>query len=165
MTALVSKNKPLFSYVGAINPQSIPFILVQIEDYLSRFYAIEGTKRKIMEVGLELLQNIYHHSTNHDSILPYFTIKKEKKQFQISGSNFIGKKDIQPLKNRIDYLNSLDKEALNTQYISVLKNGSLLGENAGLGLITIRRKSNNAILYKFALQDNNYYLFTVIVLV
>ena len=165
----LSQNKPLVSYSGNMDAKSIPALLVWTENELLAFKIPSDTIKRILGITTELLQNIYHHCpaktiTNTEAI-PSFSLEKRKQGFLLITTNSIPKNKVTTLKKRITALNSYTGEELKKLYQNTLKNAGSVGENAGLGLIDIIRKSGNKILFKFASIDNNYCLFTVKVLV
>lgn len=168
-TPAITANNPLVSYSGAIDSQAISVLLAQVEKNLASLNSPADTKKKILGIMIELLQNILHHCppsiVENKEHPPAFLLKKNRDGFILTASNLIHKNKIAGLKNRIETINSYTAEELKSQYQNHLENGRPISENAGLGLMDIHRKSGKPILVKFASASNNYCLFTVKVLV
>jgi hypothetical protein len=162
-------NVSIISFTGIIDSNTETYLITQVEAYLDSVKYREATKTKIMEIVIELLQNILHHTTQqslNDNITgSTFKLEKSKKGFIISTSNFIPVRSIPALTKRIEYLNTLTPDELTSLYKDILKNGNDARETAGLGFIDIRRKSGKPLLFMFAPAGNNYSLFTVKALV
>ncbi len=166
----IPKNIPI-SFIGVINSDAETYLITQVEEYLESIKCSENTQAKIIEIMIELLQNILHHSPKlKDDQLngDIFELEKTAKGFIISTSNFIEKRKVAALTKRIEYLNTLNRDELNKLYQDILNNGNSVRETAGLGFIDMRRKSGKPIFFMFAppsTLDNNYSLFTVKVLI
>ena len=163
-----NRNNFLLSYTGSINSDTMLALLAEAENKFSCLNSPD-IKKRILEIMTELLQNIAHHGVltkpENKEYANSFLLEKREGGFIITTANLIGDNKITSLGERIENLNSCSSEELKSQYQNQLRNGKLAGENAGLGLIDIIRKSGNLILFKFAPADNNYSLFTVKVLV
>jgi hypothetical protein len=162
----------LISFLGVIDSNAETYLITQVETTLDLIKCRENYKTKVMDIMVELLQNILHHSPAlplaEKIIGNTFQLEKRKGGFIISASNFIAAKNRAALTKRIEYLNSLTPDELASLYRDILKNGNTERETAGLGLIDIRRKSGKPILFKFELPstgDTNFSFFTVKVLV
>jgi len=75
---------------------------------------------------------------------------KEKTTYFIQTENVVKNKSAELIKERIDYLNTLDKKALRQYYRERLDadNDNPESRGAGLGLIEIARRANSPIEYK-----------------
>ncbi len=154
--------RSLVSYSGIVDSQSIRSILKQSETNITSFHIKPNAKKIIVGIIAEMLQNILHHSSNEViDAPPSFLLKKSGEMFIITTANLIDKNRVEPLQNLLEKINSYSPGEIKRQHLEILKNGKLSGENAGLGLIDIVRKSGNPIVAKFSPVNNNYYLFTV----
>jgi hypothetical protein len=165
-------NNILISFIGVIDSNAEVYLITQVEEYLDSIKCRETTKAKVMEIVIELLQNVLHHSPDQpldEKIIGNtFQLERSKRGLIISTSNYILTRKIATLQKRIEYLNSLTPDELTSLHKDILGNGNSARETAGMGLIEIRRKSRNPILFMFAPPsnlDNKYSLFTVKVLV
>jgi hypothetical protein len=125
-------------------------------------------KKKVYNVLVECLQNLYHHldeiaETETDRIRSaIFTIGKLDNKYSIITGNYILNENIAGLKNRLDEVNSLNKEELKEYYKKVLNNGEMsLKGGGGLGMIDIARKTGEKLEYNFLEIDNKVSFFTL----
>ena len=125
-------------------------------------------RKKVYNVLVECLQNLYHHldevsETESDKIRSaIFTIGKVDNKYSIITGNYILNENIFGLKNRLDEVNSLTKEELKEYYKRVLNNGEMsLKGGGGLGMIDIARKTGEKLEYNFLEIDNKVSFFTL----
>lgn len=165
MSLAINPNDKLISFIGKLDSALETELITQVEKCLETLHCSEDEQQKIISMTVELLQNILHHSSTTppgDNITEsMFQLEKTKKGFVISTSNFMKTKKNMLLQKRIEYLNSLTLQELANLYKDILNNGQSARETAGLGLIDIRRKSRNPILFKFAPVNTDYSLVTV----
>ena len=91
-----------------------------------------------------------------------FMIGKMAGVYTIFTGNYILNENISGLKNRLDKVNSLNKEELKVYYKEVLNNGEMsLKGGGGLGMIDIARKTGEKIEYKFLEINDKISFFTL----
>jgi hypothetical protein len=129
-------------------------------------------KRKVFNVLVECLQNLYHHidkdateevKTTFDSSA-LLMIAKNVDDYQIMTGNYLETKNVEDLKSKLDLVNSMDKAELKAYYKEILNNGtrSVKG-TAGLGMIDIARKSGQKLGYHFMEVDKEMTFFSLTV--
>jgi hypothetical protein len=96
-----------------------------------------------------------------------FVLGKEGKSYFIQTGNVIKNESVESIKNKIDYLNTLDKQALRKYYReqSRLENPNAESKGAGLGFIEIARRISSKIEYSFAPYDYGSSFFTLYVVI
>ena len=95
-----------------------------------------------------------------------FVVLKGKGYYIISTKNLVNDKDVEGLKHRINYINSLDKQALNSIFKATLNDQTYSSKGGGgLGLINIARRSENRLVYNFSNHHNGTSLFDLSVLI
>ena len=93
-----------------------------------------------------------------------FSISRNEDAYNIVTGNFIYPKNVEEVSNKIDHINSLDRDELKAYYKEVLNNGKLSEKGGGgLGLIDIAKKSRNKLQYSFREIDDDYSFFTLTV--
>jgi len=94
-----------------------------------------------------------------------FILGKNGNTYFIQTGNVIKNESVEPIKNRIDYLNTLDKKMLRKYYKEQtrLKNDSPGSKGAGLGFIEIARRISSKIEYSFAPYGDELTFFTLYV--
>jgi hypothetical protein len=128
-------------------------------------------KKKIFNIMVETLQNICKHQLqNKDEENNYkpaiFMIGYQNEQYSIITGNAIENEKIENLKNKIDFVNSHDKEGLKKIYKEArLKSTISEVGGAGLGFIDIARKSGNKLNYLFEEQNQESSFVTIEVLI
>jgi len=150
-------------YEGEFTQEITKSVLAMAERNMDSMGEESSIKRKVFNVMVECLQNIVKHSDDPDSAkketnTAIFLLGKQEESYVIASGNPIAN-DIMPVvKDRLETINSLDKEGLKDLYKSIIKSGSGLTEKggAGLGFVDIARKSGHKLEYTFEkLDDNN----------
>lgn len=166
----LSKGDVLLAYKGSITSELINDILEAVEKKLEEANAESKLRKKIYNVLVESLQNLFHHiETNHEGIQedldPKFgilIIEREGEFYKVTTGNFVNTKRIKFLKEKIDKINSLTKDELKDMYKFILNHQKLSAKGGGgLGLVDIARKSGNKLEYEFYVYDDNYSFFNL----
>lgn len=159
----------IISYKGVVSADLLTSVLNIMEDKLAIIEESVSIRKKVYNVLVECLQNLYHHnegkgtftknakqsiSSDKASIL---IISKPADFYEIKTGNFIENQKVEKLKSKINHINNLDKEGLRDLYVSILNDGEYSNKGtAGLGLIDIARKSNKKIEYEFKPINDQY---------
>jgi len=116
----------------------------------------------IFSVFIELMNNIHMHSaekTNGDECggisKGSFVLTSEDGVYYIRSGNLIKAENAAPLKDRIDYLNSMDKHSLRKYYMEQIRKKNINPESsgAGIGLIDVAKRAGAPIGYSFMPYD------------
>ena len=168
----ISKGDILLAYKGSITSELINDVLEAVEKKLDEVNEFSKTRKKLYNVLVESLQNLYHHiEESHEGITedldPKFgllVIEKEDGMYKVTTGNFINSTKIKFLKEKIDKINSLSKDELKDMYKFILNHQKLSAKGGGgLGLVDIARKTGSKLEYIFHNYDNNYYFFNLII--
>lgn len=155
----------LIKYKGTISGDLITDILDVIENKLVNEKA--KIKKKIYNVLVEALQNLYHHidtKKNSNTNIAAFILCKTDTNYKIYTGNFIHHSKTQLLRDRIDQINYLSKDELKSLYKLILSNQEFSEKGGGgLGMIDIARKTGNKLEYNFYSYNNEYNFFSLIV--
>lgn len=142
-----------YIYRGEFNPDITNYILSLAEKNIVESKIKGRTKKRVFHIMVESIQNITRHQDFSDENLAqtaFFAIQKSGPIFYITTGNIINKEEIEPLKVKLENLNSLSKNELTQTYLEVLNDGQISSKGgAGLGLIEIVRKSGNKLSYDF----------------
>lgn len=166
---LQEKGNVILAYKGPISTDVINGTLEQMESSLDAMQKGK-VKKKIYNVLVESLQNLYHHVDEapedlKDVIGPRFgiiMITEKDDVFRISCGNFINSSKIKFLKDKIDKINSLSKEELKEMYKFILNHQKLSAKGGGgLGLVDIARKTGNNLEYSFYEHKGEHYFFNL----
>lgn len=149
----------LLSFKGVVTSELLTSVLSIMESKMDYMEESPKTKKKVFNVLVECLQNLYHHIDNADeernmerieAKSALFMIAKKDDKFLIRTGNYIDRENGIDLEKRLEIINSMDKDELKVYYQEVLSTGSLSDKGtAGLGMIDIARKSGNKLDYQF----------------
>ena len=151
----------LLSFKGLVTADLLTTVLNIMENKMHTMQESPKRQKKVFNVLVECLQNLYHHvdqdiSSENESreILEkrsaIILIVKESENFLIRTGNYIDNVKVQELRERLDTINSLDKDALKDYYQSSLNSSTVSPKGtAGLGMIDIARKSGNKLDFEF----------------
>jgi hypothetical protein len=159
---LMTENKIIMIYQGLFDQAMIKSVINMTEKKLIQENIEEGLRRKLFNVMVEGLQNICKHQMVADSTgqNPFMLISHEEDAYNLVTGNFIRNEKIGIVKEKIDFINSLNKEELKEHYKTARLN-SVISEvgGAGLGFIDMVRKSGNRLEYKFYEVDGSLSFF------
>jgi len=164
----MERNNILLSFKGEITSDLLTSILQIMENKMENMQEEPKMKKKVYNVLVECLQNLYHHLddssnfTGDNNRSAIFMIGKLDGKYSIFTGNYILNENINGLKRRLDEVNSLSKEELKEYYKKVLNNGEMsLKGGGGLGMIDIARKTGEKLEYDFLEIDNKVSFFTL----
>jgi hypothetical protein len=167
---VMEHNNVLLAFTGEFDMRVINALVNSVRGKLSNVESNPSVQRKVYNVMVECLENIFRHSEG--SVLQdvtlrsfaIFTLQKKGNDYYLVTGNYILTKSVDFLKNMIDKINTLDKEQQRDMYRSILGNGEISSKGgAGLGMIDIAIKSESRLQYEFKKIDDNYtfYVFQV----
>ncbi len=160
----------LLAYKGSISTDLINSVLENIEAKLEEANEQAKLRKKIYNVLVESLQNLYHHvedlpeplKDQFNSKFGVLVIARLDDKYKITTGNFISSGKIKFLKDKIDKINSLSKEELKDMYKFILNHQKLSAKGGGgLGLVDIARKTGNKLKYSFQNYNDEYYFFSL----
>ena len=165
----------LLAYKGSITSDLISNILEVVEAKLEDLSEGSKVRKKIYNVLVESLQNLYHHVEDmpedlKDKFEPKFGIlvisRVGNNTYKISTGNFVNSGKIKVLKDKIDKINSLSMDELKDMYKFILNHQKLSAKGGGgLGLVDIARKTGSKLDYSFENYNNDFYFFNLEVVV
>ena len=148
-------NHIMLSFKGEITSDIITMVLQIMETRLDSVSEKGSVKKKIFNVLVECMQNLYHHSEaeepgNISTRRAMLELFYDDDFYYILTGNYIRNEAIAPLQDRIDRVNSLSKEELRKYYRQILDNNIISDKGgADLGMIDMARKSGQKLYYKF----------------
>jgi len=168
----MERNKIMLSFKGDITSELLTSILQIMESKLDNLQEEPKVKKKVYNVLVECLQNLYHHM---DEVSPtasetngkisrsaIFMIGKTGSEYTIITGNYILAEHVNNLKARLDKVNSMTKEELKEYYKEILNNDEFsLKGGGGLGMIDIARKSGQKLNYSFLPVDDKFSFFSL----
>ena len=170
--------KPICSHEGVITSEVITDFLNNVEKSLSDAGESPKKIRKVYNILVEALQNLYHHQAKppaefikenglSDDKYSFCTLIKENNGiYKVTTGNFVKNLTAKSLKERIEQLNSLSQEELKNLYKIVLDNDEFSEKGGGgLGFIEMARKSGNKFGYEFEPYNDKCKFFVLEILV
>ncbi|HZH87367.1 MAG TPA: SiaB family protein kinase [Brumimicrobium sp.] len=167
----MERENTMLSFKGVVTADLLSSVLQIMESKLDHLEKSTKTRKKVYNVLVECLQNLYHHNENSngdssDDIDSIFSksalliISKKDGFYEVKTGNYMDRNKAKDLERKIIEINKLNKEELREMYKSVLNHGKLSNKGtAGLGLIDIARKSGNKLEYKFLPIDDDFSFF------
>jgi hypothetical protein len=149
----------ILAFRGNISEELLTSVFQIIETRMDMSPAELRLKKKVNNILVECLQNVYHHmedfteeeKKNNDTGSAMFLVCKDGTgSYRIVTGNYILNSNVMKLQNRIDEINSMSKEELKTHYLESLTKTELSTKGgAGLGMIDMARKSGQKLDYRF----------------
>lgn len=161
----------MLSFKGEVTSDLLTSILQIMESKMEVLDESPKIKKKVYNILVECLQNLYHHIDEDDALTAanektaLFMIRKsDEGDYSIMTGNYIVNENVNHLKGKLDKINSMDKEELKDYYKEVLNNGEMSAKGGGgLGMIDIARKSGRKLDYSFVNIDDKFSFFSLIV--
>lgn len=154
----------ILSFKGIMTSELLTTILQIMESKMERFDERPKIKKKVFNVLVECLQNLYHHidediddlDTDQNELNSLFMIAKTVSTYTITTGNYIKPNEVESLRGKLDLINGMSKEELKAYYKQVLNEGTMSEKGtAGLGMIDIARKSGKKLNYDFSPINDN----------
>ena len=158
-------------YEGEFTQEITKSVLSMAERNLESTGEEEGIKRKVFNEMVECLQNICKHTEaqikeQNERESAIFLIGKENGNYNIISGNSIQKKNIPGLTDKLNLINSLDKDGLKSLYKEIISNTELSDKGgAGLGFVDMARKSGQKLGFSFHDIDseNSFFVLKVVI--
>jgi Family of unknown function (DUF6272) len=164
-------NNIIFVYQGEVTADLVSSILHMMENKLDGDGEDKKIKKKVFNVMVECLQNVYHHldtlpvaqvEAEINDRTALLMIGKEEKDYYVITGNHIEVDRIDDLKRKLERVNQADKQELKALYQEILSNESFSEKGtAGLGMIDIARKSGQKLGYDFHPVNEKYSFFSL----
>ncbi len=159
----------MLSFKGEVTSDLLTSILQIMESKMDTLDEPPKIKKKVYNILVECLQNLYHHIDEDDALTAanektaLFMIRKnEDGEYSIMTGNYIVNENVGMMKTRLDKINGMDKDELKDYYKEVLNNGEMSAKGGGgLGMIDIARKSGKKLDYDFLPIDDKFSFFSL----
>jgi len=160
----------LMAFKGSITSELISNVLEVVESRMDEYSETSKIRKKVYNVLVESLQNLYHHievlpgkmQKEFDDKFGILVVSRHADKYKISTGNFIAQDKVDVLRNKIDKINSMSREELKDMYKFILNHQRLSEKGGGgLGLVDIARKTGNQLEYTFEKYDDTYYFFNL----
>ena len=149
--------KILLAYKGEFNHNIVNSILSNAKSQMQNLEIDLVVRKKLYNIMVECLENINRYAGeglfDKNDVVPHyplFLLGTSSQGFYITVGNLIKDKDKATLKQKLDDVNSLNREQLKEKYRDTIMNSRIAGNSgAGLGIIDMALKSDNKLVYTF----------------
>jgi len=147
-----------YIYRGSFTQTLTRKILSLAESNLQKLVDKSSLQNRIYFIMVEGLQNVTRHQDDitgdNNDFSGIFAIQKKGGRYLITTGNLIVNSKVDSLKQKLERVNSLDREELKKLHREILSTGELSDKGgAGLGLIEMARRSGNKLLFDFEYVD------------
>jgi len=156
-------------YKGNIDSEVINKALDSVEDKLLSTHENPRLRKKVYNVLVESLQNLYHHA---DHVPDGFSkakkpdryglvlMAKTTRGYRITTCNFVTASRVNDLETKIRKINDSSADEIKELYKDVLNHQEITDKGlGGLGLIDIARKTGNKLGFEFKKYDDAHSVF------
>lgn len=166
----MESNKVVLSFKGDVTSELMASILQIIEQRMDDRNEAPRLRKKVYNVLVECLQNLYHHideipseqAKNGADRSAIFMISLNQDGYSITTGNYILSERKESFKASLERINSLSKDELKELYKEVLNSdGRSMKGGGGLGMIDIARKTGKKLRYEFAPLNEEYSFFSL----
>ncbi len=162
--------KIMLSFKGEITSELLTSILTILESKLDTIGDEPKLRKKVYNVLVECLQNLYHHNDggqqekgNQKTAL-FLIGRNDQSTYKIITGNYILNGNVNAFRDKLDKINQLNKAELKEYYLETLKNEEFSGKGGGgLGMIDIARKSGQKIDFSFHEVDDTFSFFSLMI--
>jgi hypothetical protein len=164
----------ILQYKGNIDSDVINHVLDTVEDKMVKVNEHAKLRKKVYNVLVESLQNLYHHvdrvpedfEDQKSERYALIIAKKVDNGYKIITGNFVKAENIEKLEERIKRINRSSHEEIKELYKFILNHQKISQKGGGgLGLVDIARKTGNKLEYSFREYNATYSFFYLYILV
>jgi len=168
------KNNVILFYKGNVDSDVINHVLDTVEDKMVEVNEQSKLRKKVYNVLVESLQNLYHHVDKvpedfEDQSAEKFgmlVVQKVDGGYKIITGNFVHADNIEKLEEKIKRINRSSHEEIKELYKFILNHQRISAKGGGgLGLVDIARKTGNKLEYAFKEYNDKYSFFYLDILV
>lgn len=160
----------IISFKGVMTSEILTTILQIMESRMDKLEERPKIRKKVFNVLVECLQNLYHHidddiddkSTPQNKRNCLFILARENAAYIITTGNYIKPEDSPILEEKLDTINGMTRDELKSYYKQVLNEGTMSDKGtAGLGMIDIALKSGKKLEYDLTPINENLTFFSL----
>jgi len=167
------KDNIILYYKGNVDSDVINHVLDSVEEKMVAVDENPKLRKKVYNVLVESLQNLYHHVDRvpvdfEDQVEKYglLVVRKVQDGYKIVTGNFVSSENIEKLEEKIKRINRSTHEEIKELYKFILNHQRISAKGGGgLGLVDIARKTGNKLDYAFIKYNDNYSFFYLDILV
>jgi len=161
-------------YKGNVDSEVINHVLDTVETKMASMKEQSRLRKKVYNVLVESLQNLYHHVDKvpadfEDQTAERFgmlAVRRVSPGYRIITGNFVHTDNIEKLEEKIKRINRSSREEIKELYKFILNHQRISAKGGGgLGLVDIARKTGNKLEYSFRGYSDTYSFFYLDILV
>lgn len=161
-------------YKGNVDSDVINHVLDTVEYKLVEVNEQPKLRKKVYNVLVESLQNLYHHvdkvpedfEDQKSEKFGLLKIEKVASGYKIITGNFVRADNVDILEEKINRINRSSHEEIKELYKFILNHQRISEKGGGgLGLVDIARKTGNKLEYTFKEYNDKYSFFYLDILV
>jgi hypothetical protein len=159
-------NNIIFAYRGIVTSDLVTHVLEIMEERLEEDGQTRKLSRKVSNVMVECLTNVYVDEVNigdngYDPTA-MLLVKKVNKSYSVVTGSYLPNNKVAVVKKLLDRINDMNSEELRMYYQQTLtaEDPSTVGMSM-LGVIDLARKSKHKLEYQFKFENENYTYFTL----
>ncbi len=168
----LERHRVMLSFKGDLTEDLVTGLLGLVEHKMEVIEVDPRARKRVFNVVMECLQNLYHHNANlkmadgstlstkdpHGVVM----IAQLDNGYSVLTGNFMAGNDVDRLKGHLDRINSMDPVELRELYRERLADGQFTRSGGGgLGMIDIARKSGGKLEYGFVPYDKDSSFFSL----
>lgn len=162
------ESRVIFSFKGRFSQE----ILTELGSMIRTSLQAETKIKKIFGVFIEISQNILYYSDERETGprgdeggVGVVLFRENHTDYILSSGNMVLNEKIGGMKEKIEIVNSMNKDQLKEYYQQQLrKDRPETSKGAGVGLIDIARKTDYPLYYNFIPMDEKYSFYTMTIL-
>jgi hypothetical protein len=166
--------KIILYYKGNVDSDVINHVLDTVEDKMVAGNEQSKLRKKVYNILVESLQNLYHHVDRvpddfEDQTSEKFgllVVKKVDTGYKIITGNFVNAENVEKLEEKIKRINRSSRDEIKELYKFILNHQRISAKGGGgLGLVDIARKTGNKLEYSIMEYNDKYSFFYLDILV
>lgn len=165
---LMAENRIYMIWSGHVSSEIGEEFLSLTEYRLADEDVKSGIIKRVFGIMAEVLENVSKYNPGKDAEkrfgMPVVMIRIRDSKFHITTGNLIQEENVGDLKDKLDTVNSLDREGLKNRFYESLSQQTIDTDRTGnMGLLAVARKSGNKLDYRFEKinDDYSYYVLNV----
>ena len=141
----------VFAYQGAMDHEQVQNLVAMAENSSLTHEDGVGPRKRMMNVLVEGLENVHHHSLGTHREAAFALCVRDARGYRLAFGNAVPLAMAALITHRVGILNEMDEADLKEHYLKLLSNTARSEHGgAGLGLLTIARRSAKPIMVRTA---------------
>ncbi len=156
----------IVEFNGVLDYNTMDSLINQVESEMQRKETIVSVRKKVVNIVIECIENIYKHSKLIESEYyknnypVKFILAESINDYVVEIKNVIDVNSEKIIAQKLNFVNYVDKTTLKDAYSNIISKGEISEKGgAGLGLIDVALKSGNPVDYHFLPIDEIYSYF------